>query len=177
MEENIILNQPQSEAQASLNGKAQLETANNSDTLSVDVALSRTGGAQISFYYFQKYEKELREKTEEFYNLLEEQRESFQDQLTKQRESYVARIQTLENERKECDDKIVKLSIAKGFYNSLTWVNVLGATLALIGASGASFTASNGHLWITVLFIAVSVIGSLFSQIVTWLSEIRHTTK
>ena len=60
----------------------------NSEGLSADVALGRSGGAQLAYFLFQKYEKELRVKTEEFYSHLENQRDSYQAQIDSQRESF-----------------------------------------------------------------------------------------
>lgn len=44
--------------------------------LSSEKALSKTGGAEILFYYFHKYEEELRIKNEEVVRNLESQRKN-----------------------------------------------------------------------------------------------------
>lgn len=183
--------------------------------LTSEKALSKTGGAEISFFYFQKYEEELRKKNDEFVEHLKSQRIDFQKQLESEREesnkllnsqreelveqlsleretsdkrlesqrkelvnqlvdqrSYWEKmLQTKEDKLKELNDSIVELSITNGFCRSLKWVNIIGAGLTLVGTTGASIAAANDKIGLVIVLGLVSILGALFPQIVTWISE------
>ena len=163
--------------------------------LSSEKALSKTGGAEISFYYFQKYEEELRIKNDEFIKSLESQRKDFQQQLSSEREKALERqdeqrkelenqiieqrnhwekkLQEKENEINKLNETVVGLSISNGFCKSLKDVNIIGAALTLIGTVGASISAANDIIWLVIILSLVAVVGTLFPQIVTKLSEIE----
>lgn len=166
--------------------------------LTPEKALSKTGGAEISFFYFQKYEEELRKKNDEFVEHLESQRKDFQKQLESEREAsemrldsqrkeleeqlgeqrlyWEKKLQTKEDEIKNLNQNVIDLSISNGFCRSLKWVNIIGAGLTLVGTTGANIAASKGGLLGLVIVLSlVAIIGALFPQIVTWLSEKKHS--
>lgn len=163
--------------------------------LTPEKALSKTGGAEISFFYFQKYEEELRKKNDEFIEHLEAQRKDFQkqleseryasekrldtqrkeleEQLDNQRSYWEQKLQSREEELKGLNNSIVDLSIANGFCRSLKWVNIIGAGLTLVGTTGASLAAADGKTGLIIVLCIVAILGALFPQIVTWLSETK----
>lgn len=167
--------------------------------LTSEKALSKTGGAEISFFYFQKYEEELRRKNDEFIKNLESQRKDFQQQLSSEREKALERLdeqrkalvnqiseqrdhwekklQDRENEINKLNDTIVGLSISNGFCKSLRGVNIIGAALTLLGTVGASLSATNDIIWLVITLSIVAVVGALFPQIVTRLSEVKNNNK
>lgn len=173
----------------SVNGKDSVE----GEVLSSEKALSKTGGAEISFYYFQKYEEELRKKNDDFIKQLNSQREDFQQQLASERKDYLDRLDSqryefeiqlckqreyvgnnLQKKEEAIEDLFKKnqtLSIANGFCRSLKWVNIIGAGITLLGTTGASVAASNKLYLLTAILSIIAVLGTLFPQIVTWLSE------
>ncbi len=161
--------------------------------LTPEKALSKTGGAEISFFYFQKYEEELRNKNDEFVEHLESQRKDFQKQLESEREAsekrlnsqrkeleeqlgnqrlyWEKKLQTKEDEIKDLNQSVIELSISNGFCRSLKWVNIIGAVVTLVGTTGSSLAAANGLIGLVILFSLVAILGALFPQIITWLSE------
>lgn len=161
--------------------------------LTPEKALSKTGGAEISFFYFQKYEEELRSKNDEFVEHLESQRKDFQKQLESEREASVKqldsqrkeleeqlgnqrlywekKLQTKEDEIKDLNQSVIELSISNGFCRSLKWVNIIGAVVTLVGTTGSSLAAANGLISLVILLSLVAILGALFPQIITWLSE------
>ena len=165
--------------------------------LTPEKALSKTGGAEISFFFFQKYEEELRKKNDEFVEHLKSQRKDFQKQLESEREAsekrldsqrkeleeqlgnqrfyWEQKLQTKEDEIKDLNQSVIDLSISNGFCRSLKWVNIIGAGLTLVGTTGSSFAAANGLLGLVVILSLVAILGALFPQIVTWLSEKKQS--
>lgn len=145
--------------------------------ISVEAVTGKNGGSYLLFSLCKAYLSQI-----------DVQRKDFQNQIKQQQGDYLAQVENLREqikselgERQKIIDSnnetIIKLSVENGFCKTISAVNIIGSATTLLGTAIVGFVTPLGKWWLIVIGALITIIGSLLSQIIIWVSGIFKVKK